>query len=523
MSSQQTYWHKGAVVYQIYPSSFLDSNGDGVGDLQGIIDKLDYLGGSSTSLGVTAIWLSPIYTSPMADFGYDVANYNDIDHLFGNLDTFRRLLSQAHNRGIKVILDFVPNHSSDKHPWFLESQSSLDNPKRDWYIWRAPQPTGRLPNNWKSNFGGSAWEFSPITRQYYLHSFLAKQPDLNWENPAVRNAMKTSMRFWLDQGVDGFRVDAVNWLSKDTEFRDDRPKGHKYSRDGPHLFERLNEMTQVLREYDDRFMITEAHPATEDKIQGYLEYYEGVNSRLSAPFNLEAIYTPWVASDFRNFVNDFQASLKKGYTAIYTIGNHDESRVASRIGREAAKTAAMMLLTLPGLTVIYYGDEIGMVDVEISKAHSRDPFIGTGNNRDAERTPMQWDSSQSAGFTTGKSWLPIAKDYKQINVEQQSRSTSSMLQLYKELVHFRVNSDILKSGAYVSADFGQNIFGYYRTLGHKTLLVLLNFLDKPQPISHEHTIGIIRISTYLDIADMKLPSELILRGNEGVIIEVKND
>jgi alpha-glucosidase len=523
MRSPQTYWHKDAIVYQIYPRSFLDSNGNGIGDLQGIIDKLDYLGGSNNSLGVTAIWLSPIYKSPMADFGYDVANYNDIDSLFGNLDTFRHFLAEAHNRGIKVILDFVPNHSSDQHPWFVESQSSLDNPKRDWYIWQAPKASGSLPNNWQSNFGGSAWELSPITGQYYLHSFLAKQPDLNWDNPDLRSAMKSSMRFWLDIGVDGFRADAVDWLSKDTQFRDDPLAGHKHSRDGPHLFERLNEMTQVLREYNDRFLITEYHPETEDKTQGYLQYYEGVNSQLSAPFNFGGIYTPWIASDFRNFVDSFQASMKKDYTPIYTLGNHDESRVASRIGGAAARTAAMMLLTLPGLPIIYYGDEIGMVDVAVPAARSRDPFIGVGNNRDAERTPMQWDNSRSAGFTTGKPWLPIAKDYKKINVQKQSHDTFSILQLYKQLINFRTKSEILKSGTYIAADFGQNIFGYYRKLRHSTLLVLLNFIAKPQSVSNKNISGIIRLSTYLDIAEVKLPSNLLLRANEGLIIEVTND
>ena len=519
----QKYWHEGAIVYQIYPRSFLDTTGEGIGDLQGIIDRLDYLGGSNTSLGVTVIWLSPIYTSPMADFGYDVANYTDIDRLFGNLDTFRLLLNEAHKRDIKVILDFVPNHSSDQHPWFIESQSSVDNPKRDWFVWRAPKANGDVPNNWQSNFGGSAWEFSPITGQYYLHSFLTKQADLNWDNPAVRSAMKSSMRFWLDLGVDGFRIDAVDWLSKDTKFRNDPPTGHKYSRDGPRLFDRLNEMTQVLREYNDRFMITEAHPETKDKNQGYLEYYEGVDSQLSAPFNLEGIYTPWIASDFRSFVDSFQASMKKGYTPIYTLGNHDESRVASRIGRTAARTAAMMLLTLPGLSIIYYGDEIGMTDVEIPKSQSRDPFIGVGNNRDAERTPMQWDNSKSAGFTTGKPWLPIAKDYKRVNVQQQSRDATSMLQLYKQLIHFRNNSEILKNGAYLSADFGRNIFGYYRTMEHRTLLILLNFIDKSQLVPHKGTSGTIKVSTYLDIANTELPSKLILRANEGLIIEVTND
>jgi alpha-glucosidase len=520
MSPSQLPWHTDAVVYQIYPRSFLDTSGNGIGDLSGIINKLDYLGGGSDSLRITAIWLSPIYTSPMADFGYDVANYTDIDPLFGNLAIFSQLLTEAHQRDIKVILDFVPNHSSDQHPWFIESQSSLDNPKRDWYVWREPDEDSNPPNNWQSNFGGSAWELSPITNQYYLHSFLAQQPDLNWDNPEVREAMKTALRFWLDLGVDGFRVDAVDWLSKDADLRNDPAHGPKYSRNGPHLFKRLNEMAQVLREYDDRFMITEAHPATADKIEDYLQYYEAVNAQLSAPFNLEGIYTPWIAAEFRDFVDKFQASMKPGYTPIYTLGNHDESRLATRIGIAAARTAAMMLLTLPGLPVMYYGDEIGMADVAVPEDQSRDPFAGAGNNRDGQRTPMQWDASPSAGFTSGTPWLPIANDYEQVNVQKQALDSESILELYKQLINFRTNSDILKYGSYTSADFGPNIFGYYRTYEGKTLLILLNFVSEPQTIAPKIISGVIKMSTYLDISDIALPSELLLRANEGLLIEV---
>jgi alpha-glucosidase len=282
-------------------------------------------------------------------------------------------------------------------------------------------------------------------------------------------------------------------------------------------------MTQVLREYDDRFMITEAHPQAEDKIQGYLQYYEGVNPQLSAPFNLEGIYTPWTASDFRNFVNSFQASMKKGYTPIYTIGNHDESRIASRIGKAAARTAAMMLLTLPGLPIMYYGDEIGMIDVKIPKAQSRDPFVGVGNNRDAQRTPMQWDSSQSAGFTSGKPWLPIAKDYKEVNVQHQSQETASILQLYKQLIYFRNHSSALQNGVYFSVNLGEDIFAYKRSHAKSKLLIILNFSAAAKEVFFPSLNGVVKLSTYLDSGDQIVGEHMTLRKNEGLIIEIMSD
>jgi alpha-glucosidase len=535
--SKQSIWQQGAVIYQIYPRSFYDATGDGVGDLAGLIDKLDYLGGSPESLGVTAIWLSPIYTSPMADFGYDVANYTDVDPLFGNLKDFKLLVREAHKRSIKIVLDFVPNHSSDEHPWFIESSSSLDNPKRDWYVWRDAKADGKVPNNWISCFGGSAWQFSLKTQQYYLHSYLSKQPDLNWDNPALREAMKSVMRFWLDLDVDGFRVDAVDWMSKDPKFQDDPPLHpssntlpkeynelrHTYSRNGPYLFDRLNEMTEVLAEYKDRFMITEVHPETDNKMHGYLEYYEGVNPHLSAPFNLQSIHLPWDAAKYRNFVNDFQSAMKPGYTPIYTTGNHDESRIATRIGNDAARTAAMMLLTLPGIAFMYYGEELGMTDVILSPEEIRDPFIKPGEGRDPQRTPMQWSNSSHAGFTKGKPWLPVSSNYPRVNVETEAGLANSLLNLYKKLLAFRNHSAILKTGTYKSIPIHRNIFGYERCLGSHKILVLLNFSAVAHELKIESLEGTLQLSTYLDIEDEAINKIVKLRPNEGVIIEVSND
>jgi alpha-glucosidase len=538
--SEYNKWFQGAIVYQIYPRSFYDAKGSGIGNLRGIIDKLDYLGGTPESLGVTALWISPIYASPMADFGYDVADYCAIDPIFGNLDDLKTLLHEAHKRSIKVILDFVPNHTSDEHPWFIEASSSRDNPKRDWYVWQdknLEQSDGQ-PNNWLSVFGGSAWQWSAVTNQYFLHSFLAKQPDLNWDNPEVREAIKSIMRFWLDLGVDGFRVDAVDWLSKDRQLRDDptdtsainkvagydhESLRHTYSRDGPHLFSRLNEMAGVLDEYEDRFMITEAHPETEDKVSGYVNYYQGVNPHLSAPFNFEGIYLPWDASAFRNFVDSFQTAMKPRYTPIYTVGNHDEPRIASRIGPAAARTAALMLLSLPGMAFIYYGEELGMADVKIPKNRIQDPFARPGQGRDPQRTPMQWDNSPQAGFTTGTPWLPVSPDYKEMNVQRESQDTTSSLTLYKRLIAYRNNSLVLKHGDYKAFDINEHIFSYKRLYKGEEILVLLNFSNTVQNISVPDLSGVIELSTQLDRDEETVNNTIKLRANEGLLIRVSHD
>lgn len=537
MSDQQT-WLQGAVIYQIYPRSFYDSLGTGVGNLRGIIDKLDYLAGTPESLGITAIWISPIYSSPMADFGYDVSNYIDVDPIFGTLEDMDKLIYEAHKRSIKVLLDFIPNHTSVEHPWFIESRSSPSSAKRDWYLWRDPGANGGPPNNWLSVFGGSAWELDEQSGQYYLHSFLAKQPDLNWDNEAVREAMKSAMRFWLDHGVDGFRVDAVDWISKDAALRDDpvdehaidkvpgydhRSLRHIYSRDGPNLFDRLNEMTTVLEEYTDRFMITEAHPESDDKITGYLRYYQSVNPHLSAPFNFQGIHLPWKASSFGRFIDTFQAAMKPRYVPIYTLGNHDESRIATRVGSAEARTAAVMLLTLPGVASIYYGEELGMRDVTISEGQVHDPFVGEQNSRDPERTPMQWSDVPQAGFTTATPWLPVSTDYQQVNVQTEIADPNSFLNLYRRLLKFRNHSSELQYGSYEPVNKHDQILGYERRHGKDALLVLLNFSDVSQELVLDNFRGTIVISTHLDAEGINVNKHLALRANEGVLIKVARD
>lgn len=493
-------WRHGGVVYQIYPRSFYDANGDGIGDLQGITQKLDYLNdGTPDSLGVSAIWLSPFFPSPMADFGYDVSDYCDVDPMFGTLDDFRELVAQAHARNIRVMLDFVPNHTSEQHAWFKESRSSRNNPKRDWYTWRDPKADGSPPNNWLAVFGGSAWELDKVTGQYYLHSFLKEQPDLNWSNPEVRNAMKAAIGFWLDLGVDGLRLDAVSWMAKDDQFRDnplnpnfqpgrDDPYQQlivRYSRERPELFEYLNEINDFVAKYPNRFIVTEAYPDNRNDIPAYLKFYDNCRGDLSAPFNFEAIMMPWEAASFKRFMDEFQAALRPDQIPIYVLGNHDRPRLATRIGREAARTAAVMLLTLPGLPFIYSGEELGMENVPIPPELVQDPFEknvpGMGLGRDPSRTPMQWSVGQYAGFSTVAPWLPVADNFQTNNVESESQDGRSFLSLYRTLIRLRNSSDVLKYGSYVPLDLkNESLFGFKRIYGGKTYTVILNFSGEQQ-------------------------------------------
>lgn len=519
-------WFQHRALYQIYPRSFNDANGDGIGDLRGITAKLDYLKGKPDSLGIGAIWLSPFYPSPMADFGYDVSNYCDVDPMFGTLDDFRELLHQAHARDIKVVIDFIPNHTSDEHEWFRASRSSRDSDKRDWYIWRNAKPDGSEPNNWQSVFGGSAWAWDEATGQYYLHSFLDKQPDLNWDNPDVREAMHNQMRFWLDMGIDGFRVDAVSWLSKDADMRDNPPHPDDdadlmaiYSQDGPELFERLSGMADVLLEYPDKFMITEAYPLQWDSSATYDHFYERVNPRVCAPFNFECIFAPWEADEFKRIIDSFQASLKADYVPIYCLGNHDRSRLAERVGEAASRTAGMMLLTLPGMPTMYYGEELGMVDGVITPDLVQDPYEinvpGKGNGRDPERTPMQWSAEPGAGFTSGMPWLPINTDHQAKNVQQQSADPTSHLSLYRHLLKLREKSVTLQSGKYVPLETPQQVFGYRRVGADESLTVLLNFSGELVGLPAELTDGEVVLSTYLDGLSSGVTA---LRPHEGIIL-----
>ena len=533
----------GHVVYQIYPRSFMDSNGDGIGDIQGIISRLDYLNdGTENSLGINMIWLSPFYPSPMADFGYDISDYCNVAPEFGTLDDFRRLVQEAHKRGIKLMIDLVPNHTSDQHDWFQESRSSRDNPKRDWYVWRDGKADGSPPNNWLSVFGGSAWTWDEATGQYYLHSFLKEQPDLNWENPRVRDAIKDVIRFWLDMGVGGIRVDAVDWMAKDVKFRDN-PRNPKYSpgvddpyhefnrihsQDGPQLFSYMREMAEVVKAYPYGFMVTETYPDRRNVVSEYLRVYDNYLAEVAAPFNFEGILLPWRATAFKAFVDKFQAELadKRHYVPIYVMGNHDNSRIATRVGPAAARTAAMLLLTLPGVTFVYYGDELGMMDRPIPHELVQDPFEkrvpGMGLGRDPERTPMQWDRSAQAGFSKAAPWLPVHENYKTINVAAERLEPRSSLRLYQELIYLRNHSHTITIGAYHSIHIrNHEIFAYLREYEGGRILVFLNFSDQPQHFGTEFETGELMITTKLDRSGQTVKlRKITLEANEGWVVRL---
>jgi alpha-glucosidase len=530
-------WFREAVVYQIYPLSFKDTSGNGKGDLRGIIEKLDYLSdGTPGSLGVNAIWLSPIYKSPMRDFGYDVSDYYDIDPLFGDLATFDEFIKKAHDRGIKVLMDFIPNHTSSDHKWFQESKSSRTNPKRDWYVWRDPKSDGAPPNNWLSFFGGSAWTYDNRTDQYYLHNFLEDQPDLNWWNEEVVKEMSSVMQFWMDRGVDGFRTDAVAHLMEDAQFRDDPVNPyyvegrdipynkliHTYSQSQEATIKTVGNFCKVIGQDTGKYMVSEVYLG----VEGMMKYYEVCADRHS-PFNFNLLSLPWKAGDYRGFIDDFESHLTENDWPNYVYGNHDRSRIITRLGDARARLAAMLLLTLRGMPFIYYGEELGMEDYEMPDNCVKDPFEkqcpGFGVGRDPERTPMQWDDSENAGFTNAKPWLPVHPNYKRINVQEQSSNPTSMFSLYRTLIHFRKSSPGLKTGKYHSVGDKEHVFAFTRECSEEKILVVLNFTNDEQVMNYHGASGTIVCSTNLDRPyDQQVNLENIkLRGNEGCIIRCK--
>lgn len=483
-------WRESNAIYQIYPRSFQDSNGDGVGDLNGITSRLDYL---STTLGVDAIWISPFFSSPQQDFGYDVSDYCDVDPSQGTLKDFKRLLDEAHRRDLKVMIDFVPNHTSDQHAWFQEARSSRDNPKRDYYVWRDQ------PNNWISLAGGSAWTYDETSSQYYLHSFMSSQPDLNWDNPAVRDEMKNVLRFWLDMGVDGFRVDAVWPLSKDPDFVDDPVIDdslsddnfgkyiHSKCRNGPHLHKYLTEMSDVVAEYDDRFMVFEYYPEhyLGDNMRQIHDIH-AINPAVSSPFFFDGIHAPWHAEKFGKLLSDYIYGLSDTARPVICFSNHDQSRMVSRFGRSQAKVLAMMQMTLPGTPCMYYGEELGMRDVDTSAEATRDKFEANSDmgGRDPYRTPMQWDGGRGAGFSTSRPWLPLPADYAADNVAAEIADKSSFLNYYRKLIGLRRGNSALISGGFRLVDVKNGyVLAYERSSDQESYLVLLNFADSDQIVS----------------------------------------
>jgi alpha-glucosidase len=526
--SNEAWWRRG-IFYQVYPRSFQDSNADGVGDIRGIIERLPYL----ESLGIDAVWLSPIFPSPMADFGYDISDYTGIDPLFGTMEDFDALIEAARGRGLKLILDLVPNHTSDRHPWFAESRASRDNPKRDWYIWRDGKPDGGPPNNWLSEFGGSAWQHDAETDQYYYHAFLKEQPDLNWRNPAVREAILDVMRFWLAKGVDGFRVDVIWHLIKDAEFRDNPQNPHyvegrpphekiltQYSTDQPEVHDVIAGMRRVIDEFADRVLIGEIYLP----LQRLVAYYGNDLRGAHLPFNFALLSTLWSARSIEKIIADYEAVLPAGAWPNWVLGNHDRPRVASRVGREQARVAAMLLLTLRGTPTLYYGDEIGMRQVPIAPEEVRDPFEknvpGIGVGRDGCRTPMQWDASEHAGFSTARPWLPLAGDFVHENVVNLDADAKSILSLYRALIALRTKLPQLVTGTYEPVAAQGDLLLYRRKSEGGAVTIALNLGAEPVSVTSS-SIGFgskILLSTFLDRESEPVDGVLHLRGNEGVIV-----
>jgi alpha-glucosidase len=499
-------WWRDGVIYQIYPRSFADGNGDGLGDLPGIISRLDYL----ADLGIDAIWLSPIQPSPDKDFGYDVSDYCNIDPRYGSLVDFDQLVIQAHVRGIHIILDMVMNHTSDQHPWFMESRSNRDNPKRDWYIWRPTSGSPHFsqkwgerkreaPNNWQTSLGGNAWEYDAQTGDYYLHLFTKEQPDLNWRNPAVRQAILDVFRFWLERGVDGFRLDVFNAYFKHPDLPDNPPKfglrgfdrqRHIHDMDQPEMLPFLQELRLLLDTYPERYAVGEPHLPTPQKAFSYCG-----PDKLHAAFSFDFIdiqsataqalhIHPWNPTWIKQKIHRREELCNlAGVWPTTMMSNHDLPRAASRYaqGEEdaQAKIAMALLLTLRGTPFLYYGEEIGMRDIHLKHREILDPagkpYWPIYQGRDGCRSPMQWQAGPYAGFSAVKPWLPVHKDYLQRNLLAQQANPDSLFHFTRKLLKLRKEYPALRYGEFVPLDTGRSILAYLRNTPEQTVLVAMNF------------------------------------------------
>jgi alpha-glucosidase len=532
--NKNLWWQEG-IIYEIYVRSFQDSNGDGIGDIPGIISRLDYL----QWLGIKAIWLTPVYPSPMKDFGYDICDYCNIDPLFGSMADFDELLGQVHSRNMKVIMDLVPNHTSDQHPWFLESRASKDNAKRDWYFWKNAIRDEIPPNNWRSQMGGSAWEWDTGTDQYYYHSFLKEQPDLNLRNPNVVNEILKIMRFWLDKGVDGFRIDVIWYLIKDKYWRNNPPNpDYKqsmpdckqllsvFSCDQSEVHDLIRKMRQTIDEYDERVMIGEIY-LPENKVISYYGNDSGLGVHLPANFHL--MFTQWDATNIAAVVGKYEAAISDKFWPHWVIGNHDQPRLISRIGREQIFNAALLHMTLRGTPTIYYGDELGMEQTHIPPNKSKDPqglyAPDKHLNRDPQRTPMQWNTQACAGFSEATPWLPVNANFPLINIENEKQKADSLLNLYKRLIKLRNEEPSLNTGEYFPVNTGNSIFAFIRYKeGSTPFLILINLADKKATFNSDYVdlSGTQILSTLLsEVKEISLP-DVVLQQYEGIIIAVNN-
>lgn len=490
-------WWRGAVIYQIYPRSFLDTDGDGVGDLPGIVERLDYV----ASLGVDAIWIAPFFKSPMADFGYDIADYRDVDPLFGTLADFDRLLEKAHRLGLKVMIDQVLSHTSVEHAWFGESRQSRDNPRADWYVWADAQADGTPPNNWLSLFGGCAWQWEPRRGQYYLHNFLTSQPDLNFHHPDVRAAALDSVRFWLDKGVDGVRLDAINFCFHDRQLRDNpaKPKekrvGRGFSPDNPYAFQYhlynntqpenlafLAELRRLMDQYPDVAALGEI--SSEDSLATMAEYTR--DHRLHMGYSFELLTDDFSVGHIRGTVRQLESQMTQGWPC-WAISNHDVERVLSRWGHGNASPKLANLLTamvcsLRGSVCVYQGEELGLTEAEVPFESLRDPygiaFWPQFKGRDGCRTPMPWsDADVQAGFSHGMPWLPVPEEHRLRAVEQQDADAQSVLNGFRAFMHWRKSQPALRWGDIAFLDTAEPVLAFTRRLGNEAVLVVFNLAD----------------------------------------------
>jgi len=483
-----TIWWRDGVVYQIYPRSFADSNGDGIGDLEGIIQRLDYL----VELGVDALWFSPFYPSPDVDFGYDISDYTNIDPKFGTLDDYDRLVKESHKRGIKVILDLVLNHTSNQHPWFLESRKGKDNPFSDWYIWRDAKPGGGMPNNWEAIVGTPGWEFDEVRGQYYYHMFYPPQPDLNWRNPSVRKACLDVVRFWLDRGADGFRLDVFSNFFKHPELPDNPPafglrafdrQKHVYDTNQPEMIPLLSELRAILEAYPDKYAVGETFMPTPESVAAYT-----APGLLHAAFDFDMLHCPWNPACFLKTIQATERTMHPESWPVYTLNNHDTPRSASRFHAsdddERLKVAAALTMTLRGTPYLYYGEEIGMRNIKVPRHKILDPvgkkYWPIFDGRDKLRSPMQWDAGRNAGFSTGEPWLPVHPNFMTRNVELQRNDPQSLLNFYKRIIQVRKDYPALRTGMFQPLTFEpQKLLAYLRQLPGQTALVALNFGRRP--------------------------------------------
>ena len=532
-------WWRDGVIYQIYPRSYLDTTGDGIGDLPGIISKLDYI----AELGVDAIWLSPIYPSPDVDFGYDVADYRAIDPKFGTMADFDRLLKEAHSRDLRIIMDLVLNHTSDQHQWFVEARKSKDNPYHDYYLWQDPKPNGKEPNNWAAIFGGSAWEYDEQVGQYYMHLFYKEQVDVNWRNPKLYQEMMDIFRYWCDKGVDGFRLDVFNLFYKHADFPDNPPKfppsppffrpwdqqKHIYDYDQPEMMPALRDIRSILDSYPEQYAVGETFAEEPEKAAMYAQ-----PGHLHAAFNFEFTHCSWLARPFQSAIERYEGLMGEGQWPCYVLGNHDIARPATRYAKNdeedgRLKVAATLLLTMRGTPFIYYGDEIGQRDITIHKKEDVLDPIGKSfwpffKGRDGCRAPMQWNQGVNAGFTTGNPWLPVHEDYSSRNVEQQADDPQSLLSFYRNLLRLRKEHPALHRGEIkMLIEKPQFIIAYERFTNDETFLVLLNFsrFERSLEISEigPSEVWLPLLSTHDPAHLVYQAGVLTLQGNQALILK----